>query len=106
MPATPIPTEMEVPEAIVWALAEADVPYVLGMPGGNTGGIFSALHGHPTMRAVQVRVDEMSVQQAGIRKICIGEINVEQLSLMESRMIQTCLLHLCLEQAGPRQIRS
>jgi acetolactate synthase I/II/III large subunit len=64
MPATPIPAEMDVSEAIVWALAEAGVPYVLGMPGGNTGGIFSALHGHPTMRAVQVREEAIGSTMA------------------------------------------
>lgn len=59
MPAPAIPTEMNVAEAIVWALADGGVPFVLGMPGGNTGGIFAALHDHPTVRAVQVREESI-----------------------------------------------
>lgn len=64
MTATPIPNEMHVTEGIVWALAEAEVPVVLGMPGGNTGGIFSALHDHPTIRTVQVREEAIGATMA------------------------------------------
>ncbi len=64
MPANPIPTEMHVTDGIIWALADAEVPAVLGMPGGNTGGIFSALHGHPTIRTVQVREESIGATMA------------------------------------------
>jgi acetolactate synthase-1/2/3 large subunit len=55
---------MHVTEAIVWALAEGGVPFVLGMPGGNTGGIFSALHEHPTIRTIQVREESIGAIMA------------------------------------------
>ena len=64
MPAKPIPSSMSVPDAIVWALAEGGVPFVLGMPGGNTGGIFSSLHEHPTIRVVQVREESIGSAMA------------------------------------------
>ena len=43
-------TTLPVADAIVRALAEAGVEFVLGMPGGYTGTIFSALFQHPTIR--------------------------------------------------------
>ena len=64
MPAKPIPSSMSVPDAIVWALAEGGVPFVLGMPGGDTGGIFSSLHEHPTIRVVQVREESIGSAMA------------------------------------------
>jgi acetolactate synthase I/II/III large subunit len=52
------------PEAIVAALDDAGVPYVLGMPGGYTGTIFAALHGHPRIRVVQVREESIGSAMA------------------------------------------
>jgi acetolactate synthase-1/2/3 large subunit len=53
-----------VADAIVKVLAEADVDAVLGMPGGYTGSLFSALHGHPTIRTVQVREESIGSAMA------------------------------------------
>ena len=38
--------EVSVPEAISRVLEEAGVDMVFGIPGGNTGRIFNALHDH------------------------------------------------------------
>src|SRR5712691_5813141 len=63
--ATPrITEERTVAAAIVEVLAEAGIEYVLGMPGGNTGPIFSALYGHPTIRTVLVREESIGSAMA------------------------------------------
>lgn len=46
------------------ALADAGVEYVLGIPGGLTGPIFTALHGHPTIRTVLVREESLGSYMA------------------------------------------
>jgi acetolactate synthase I/II/III large subunit len=56
--------ERRVAEVIVDVLAEAGVGFVLGMPGGYTGPIFSALHGHPTIRTIQVREEAIGSTMA------------------------------------------
>jgi acetolactate synthase-1/2/3 large subunit len=56
--------DRRVADAIVTVLAEAGVDAVLGMPGGYTGGLFSALHGHPTIRTVQVREESIGSAMA------------------------------------------
>jgi acetolactate synthase-1/2/3 large subunit len=56
--------ERRVADAIVDVLAEAGVGFVLGMPGGYTGPIFSALHGHPTIRTIQVREEAIGSTMA------------------------------------------
>ena len=53
-----------VTSAIVNVLAEAGIEFVLGMPGGYTGNIFSALHEHPTIRVVQVREESIGSTMA------------------------------------------
>jgi len=53
-----------VSDAIVEVLAEAGVGFVLGMPGGYTGPIFSSLHGHPTIRTIQVREESIGASMA------------------------------------------
>ena len=55
----PIAEERPVAEAIITALAEGGVRYVLGMPGGLTGPLWRALHGHPIIRAIQVREESI-----------------------------------------------
>lgn len=55
---------MEVADAIVAALADLGVSHVLGIPGGYTGGIFSALHGHPDIAVVQVREESLGSYMA------------------------------------------
>jgi acetolactate synthase-1/2/3 large subunit len=55
----PITEERPVAEAIITALAEGGVRYVLGMPGGLTGPLWRALHGHPIIRAIQVREESI-----------------------------------------------
>src|SRR5271155_2084375 len=57
-------SDVHVTDAIVNVLAEAGVEYVLGMPGGYTGTIFSALHGHPTVKVVQVREESIGSAMA------------------------------------------
>src|SRR5881394_98479 len=59
MTTEPISGEGYVTSAIVDALADAGIEFVLGMPGGYTGNIFSALHEHPTIRVVQVREESI-----------------------------------------------
>jgi acetolactate synthase I/II/III large subunit len=56
----PIPTA----DAIVAALDDAGIEYVLGIPGGYTGTLFTALHGHPRIRAVQVREESIGSAMA------------------------------------------
>src|SRR5829696_8765555 len=64
MTTSPLQEERRVADAIVGVLAEAGVEYVLGMPGGYTGPIFSALHGHPTIRTIQVREESIGATMA------------------------------------------
>ena len=64
MTSSPLQEERRVAEAIVDVLAEAGVGFVLGMPGGYTGPIFSALHGHPTIRTIQVREESIGATMA------------------------------------------
>jgi len=56
--------EIPVGEAIVWALADAGVRYVLTLPGGYVGPILDALHDHPTIRTVQVREESIGTAMA------------------------------------------
>ncbi len=64
MTTMPLQEERRVADAIVDVLAEAGVGFVLGMPGGYTGPIFSGLHGHPTIRTVQVREESIGATMA------------------------------------------
>jgi acetolactate synthase I/II/III large subunit len=64
MTTPPVRDERRVADAIVAALAEAGVEYVLGMPGGYTGGIFSSLHDHPSIRTIQVREESIGSAMA------------------------------------------
>lgn len=57
-------SDVSVPEAIVAALADAGVELVVGIPGGLTGPIWSALHEHPTIRAVLVREESVGSYMA------------------------------------------
>jgi acetolactate synthase-1/2/3 large subunit len=64
VPTPALGEERRVADAIVAVLAEAGVDAVLGMPGGYTGPLFSALHGHPTIRTVQVREESIGPAMA------------------------------------------
>lgn len=64
MTQTPLDHELPVADAIVAALAEGGVRYVLGMPGGLTGSLWKALHEHPTIRAIQVREESIGSTMA------------------------------------------
>lgn len=64
MSTAPHTDTVHVTRAIVRALAEAGVRFVVGMPGGNVGGLFAALHGHPTIRVVQVREESIGTTMA------------------------------------------
>lgn len=48
-----------VSDAIINVLDEAGVQFVLGMPGGNTGPLWQALHKHSRIRAIQVREESI-----------------------------------------------
>jgi acetolactate synthase-1/2/3 large subunit len=50
--------------AIISVLAEAGINYVVGMPGGYTGPLFSAMHDHPTIRVIQVREEAIGSTMA------------------------------------------
>ncbi len=60
----PIAEERPVSEAIITALAEGGVRYVLGMPGGLTGPLWRSLHNHPIIRAIQVREESIGALMA------------------------------------------
>jgi acetolactate synthase-1/2/3 large subunit len=60
----PIAEERPVSDAIITALAEGGVRYVLGMPGGLTGPLWRSLHHHPIVRAVQVREESIGALMA------------------------------------------
>lgn len=60
----PIAEERPVSDAIITALAEGGVRYVLGMPGGLTGPLWRSLHQHPTVRAIQVREESIGALMA------------------------------------------
>jgi len=51
-------------DAIIAALADAGIEIVVGMPGGLTLALWSALHEHPTIRAVQVRQEALGSYMA------------------------------------------
>jgi acetolactate synthase I/II/III large subunit len=57
-------SELPVGEAIVWALADAGVKYVLTLPGGYIGPILIALHGRPEIRVLQVREESIGTAMA------------------------------------------
>jgi len=59
-----IKEERRTTDAIIDALAEGGVEFVLGMPGGMTGGLWRALHSHPTIRAMQVREESIGALMA------------------------------------------
>src|SRR3954452_15396132 len=56
--------ERRVADAIVQVLDEAGVEFVLGMPGGYTGPLFSSLHEHPRIRTIQVREESIGSTMA------------------------------------------
>ena len=64
MTTSPLQEDRRVADAIVAVLAEAGVEFVLGMPGGYTGPIFSGLHGHRTIRTIQVREESIGATMA------------------------------------------
>ena len=54
-----IPDEIDVPHAIVRVLEEAGIQFVFGMPGGDTGRIFDALHDSKAIQTVLVRHEQV-----------------------------------------------
>ena len=60
----PIAEERTAPEAILDALEQGGVRYVLGLSGGLTGRLWRALYQHPTIRAVQVREESVGTVMA------------------------------------------
>ena len=56
--------EVRVADAIVAAMADVGVEYVLGIPGGLTGIIWRSLHEHPTIRPVLVREESLGSYMA------------------------------------------
>ncbi len=55
----PVAGERTTVDAVIDALTGAGVRFVVGMPGGLTLPLWSALHQHPTIRAVQVREESL-----------------------------------------------
>jgi acetolactate synthase-1/2/3 large subunit len=56
--------ETRVADAIVAAMADAGIEFVVGIPGGLTGPIWRALHRHPTIRPVLVREESLGSYMA------------------------------------------
>ena len=56
--------EVRVSDAIVAAMADAGIEFVLGIPGGLTGIIWRSLHEHPTIRPVLVREESLGSYMA------------------------------------------
>ncbi len=54
-----IPDEIDVPHAVVRVLEEAGIPFVFGMPGGDTGRIFDALYDSTTVQTILVRHEQV-----------------------------------------------
>lgn len=51
------PDEIDVPHAVVRVLEENDIQFVFGMPGGDTGRIFDALHDSTEVQTILVRYE-------------------------------------------------
>src|SRR5437763_16846870 len=51
--------EIDVPHALVHVLEEAGIQFVFGMPGGDTGRIFDALHDSREIQTVLVRHEQV-----------------------------------------------
>ena len=60
----PITEERYASDAVITALAEGGVRYVLGMPGGLTGPLWRAMYRHPVIRAIQVREESIGALMA------------------------------------------
>src|SRR5262245_32541794 len=54
-----IPDEIDVPYGVVRVLEEAGIEFVFGMPGGDTGRIFDALHDSTRIQTVLVRHEQV-----------------------------------------------
>src|SRR5512145_1401282 len=54
-----LPDEIDVPHAIVRVLEEAGIQFVFGMPGGDTGRIFDALHDSREIQTILVRHEQV-----------------------------------------------
>jgi len=54
-----IPDEIDVPHALVRVLEEAGIQFVFGMPGGDTGRIFDALHDSREIQTILVRHEQV-----------------------------------------------
>jgi acetolactate synthase-1/2/3 large subunit len=54
-----LPDEIDVPHAIIRVLEEAGIQFVFGMPGGDTGRIFDALHDSKAIQTVLVRHEQV-----------------------------------------------
>src|SRR3989454_369973 len=54
-----IPDEIDVPHAVVRVLEEAGIQFVFGMPGGDTGRIFDALHDSTEIQTILVRHEQV-----------------------------------------------
>jgi acetolactate synthase-1/2/3 large subunit len=54
-----MPDELAVPHALVHVLEEAGIQFVFGMPGGDTGRIFDALHDSTTVQTILVRHEQV-----------------------------------------------
>lgn len=57
-------SNVRVTNAVIQVLEEAGIKYVLGIPGGHVGGLFSSLYDHPTIRTVLVREESIGTAMA------------------------------------------
>ncbi len=59
-----LPGEVPVADAIVAAMADAGIEHVVGIPGGLTGPIWQALHGHTSIRTSLVHEESLGSYMA------------------------------------------
>jgi acetolactate synthase-1/2/3 large subunit len=59
MPEVGMPDELAVTHALVRVLEEAGIQFVFGMPGGDTGRIFDALHDSTAVQTILVRHEQV-----------------------------------------------
>src|SRR5258705_10296484 len=71
-----IPDEIDVPHAIVHVLEEAGIQFVFGMPGGDTGRIFDALHDSTEIQTILVRHEQVGSIMAEMYRRLTGKPGV------------------------------
>src|SRR4029453_12145046 len=70
------PDEIAVPHALVRVLEEAGIRFVFGMPGGDTGRIFDALHDSTAVQTILVRHEQVGSIMAEMHGRLTGQPGV------------------------------